>query len=177
MFTLLPEQQKKKLFRQYRTRLTVVFLVFLSSFFAFNIALLFPSYISLRSEKLSYENEYADLSKRIESKDKQGLTPVMNQVQSDVMLADPDRTDVYRAINLILDHTTTNISLLSLNYIRGSKSDSTLTIQGVARERSDLIMFSNNLKKELLFTSVDLPISNLAKQSDSKFNITLTGKF
>lgn len=155
----------------------ITILVFISIFFIINIILLFPSYISLRTEKATYKSESDALSKQIEVKDKEGLTVTMNQIQSDLSLVKPDETEIYRAINAILNQTTTQISILSLNYTRGGKSPSSISIQGIAKDRASLLTFSNNLKKELLFTSVDLPVSNLAKQTDVKFNLTLLGKF
>ncbi len=177
MFTLLPEQHKKKLFKEYRIRLIVVFLFSVSVFFVINTALLFPSYISLESQKSTLELQSDTLSKQIKLKDKDGLTTTMNQIQSDLALAKPDETRLYAAINAILDQTTTNISIISLGYTRGVRAQSSINIQGVAKDRASLLMFSNNLKKELMFTSVDLPVSNLAKQTDVKFSITLLGKF
>jgi Tfp pilus assembly protein PilN len=177
MFTLLPEQHKKRLFKEYRIRLAITFLIIVSVFFIIGIALLFPSYISLQTEKSTYKTESDALSKQIELKDKEGLTTTMDMIQSELSLVKPDETQIFRAINAILNQTTSDISILSLGYTRGDKSPSSINIQGVAKDRASLLTFSNNLKKELLFTSVDLPVSNLAKQTDVKFNLTLLGRF
>lgn len=158
-------------------RLVIVFLVFVSIFFVVSIGLLFPSYISLQTEKATYKDESAALAKQIEIKDKKGLTATMSQIQSDLSLVKPEETQIYRAINAILNQVTSDISIVSIGYTRGDNALSSLNIQGVAKERTSLLTFSNNLKKELLFSSVDLPVSNLAKQTDAKFNLTLLGKF
>lgn len=177
MFTLLPEQHKKRLFKEYRLRLAIVFLFAVSAFFAIGSGLLFPSYISLKSEKTMYQLESQSLKKQIEAKDKVGLTTTMSQIQSNLALAKPDETEAFRALNAVLSEMTGGISITSIGYTRGSGAQSSLNIQGVAKDRSNLLAFTNNLKKELLFTSVDLPVSNLAKQTDVKFNLTLFGKF
>lgn len=178
MFTLLPEQYKKRLFKEYRIRLVTVFLFFVSMFFLISTALLFPSYISLSSEKSLYEVESKNLKKQIELKDKEGLATTLAKIQSNLSLAKPNETAIYRAIGAILNQTNTNISITSIGYTRGGAgAQSSLNLQGVAKNRESLIGFSNNLKKELIFSSVNLPVSNLAKQTDVKFNLTLLGKF
>ncbi len=158
-------------------RLVVIALIFVSLFFIIGCALLFPSYISLKSEKISYEADLTSLTNQVEIKDKEGLTATMNAIQSNLSLAKPDETMIYRAVGMLLDNVTNDISISSINYTRGDKSQSSLNIQGIAKDRTSLITFSNNLKKELMFEKVDLPVSNLAKQIDVPFNMTLLGKF
>lgn len=177
MFTLLPEQHKKRLAKEYRTRLVVVLLVFVSAYFLINIAFLFPSYISLESKKNIHNIELSSLKDQISVKDNQGLEALVNKVRFEVLLAKPDETEVYAAIKKILEHVSGGISLTILSYTRGENTSSTLNIQGIAKDRSSLLSFTNNLKKDLMFSAVNLPVSNLAKQTDVKFNMTVLGKF
>ncbi len=177
MFTLLPEHHKKRLYQEYRMRLLVIVLIFISLFFIIGCALLFPSYISLKSEKTSYETELDSLTKQVERKDKEGLTGTMNTIGSNLAIAKPDETMVYRALGVLLAHVTTDIKITSMSYTRGSQGASFITTEGIAKDRTSLISFSNGLKKELIFEKVDLPVSNLAKQTDVPFSMTLLGKF
>jgi hypothetical protein len=177
MFTLLSEQHKKKLFKEYRIRLLITFLIFASVFFVIGIALLFPSFISITTLKSSYENESELLLKEIELKNQSGLASTLNQIQFDLTLAKPDETDVYRSINEILNEVSSEISINTIRYTRGVGAPSSLNLQGIAKDRSGLLSFTNKLKKILIFSSVDLPVSNLAKQTDVPFNITLLGRF
>lgn len=177
MFTLLPEQHKKKLYKEYRLRLIVVVMFFVTSFFVVSVSLLYPSYISLKTEKSTLNVETQRLVDQIEFKNGQGINATIANIKSDLRLSKPDETLIAQAISAVLNERPGGVYIDTLRYTRGIGAPSTLSLHGTAKDRNALITFSNNLKKELIFSSVDLPISNLAKQADVDFSLTLIGQF
>jgi hypothetical protein len=177
MFTLLPQQQKKSLFRQYRTRLSIVFLVFIASFFLVSTILLLPSYVYLSFSKSTLDEQVVSLEKKIKDKSNKGIMTILGGIQSNLALIKPDETEVASVIKKVTDDMNSDISISSFSYTFSANNNSSLTFKGVAKTRSALIDFSKELKKELLFSGVDLPISNLAKENDISFNITVLGRF
>ena len=152
-------------------------IIFAAAFFLVSVALLFPSYISLSLEKRSLVSENSVLEKEIRAKEKKGVFETLSLIKSDLTLSNPSDTLIYESISTILQAKPSKVTIKSIKYTHGENAKSSITIQGNAGDRFSLIGFSNNLKKELMFTTVDLPISNLAKQTDVDFNLTLIGDF
>ena len=177
MFTLLPEQHKKKLWKLYRLRLATVFCLFITAIFLISIGFLFPSYISLAFDKSALESETENFKNKIEIKKGLGLIETLDQVKTTLSLVKPDNTDILESVKIILKQMPRGFSVESLSYTRGQNEPSSITISGVASERNDLILFTKQLQKELSFESVTLPVSNLAKQSNVPFSLTILGKF
>lgn len=177
MFTLLPEQNKKSLFKEYRIRLFAVIFLFLTAFCLISTALLFPSYISLYFERGVLEDESARITAEIKEKNEKGIVETLARINHTLVAVKPSESNVLTVTKLILDKLPQGISIDRFVYTRGDGADSSLSIQGIAGTRSELITFSRDLEKQPVFTKVDLPISNLAKQSEVPFTLTVLGTF
>jgi hypothetical protein len=177
MFTLLPQQQRKLLYRQYRTRLLIVILLMSTSLAIICAIMLLPSYIYLSFSHASLEGQMSQVEKKVKEKSNKGIMTVLGGIQSNLSIIKPDETEIVDTIKKVINDMNTGISITSFTYNYGSKNNSSLTFKGVAKTRSELIDFTKELKKEIGFTGVDLPISNLAKEVDVPFNITVVGKF
>lgn len=177
MFTLLPEHHKKKLWKLYRIRLASVICLFLTAIFLIGIGLLFPSYISLDLNMSTLESETKILEDKIKSKNDKGLIETLDKIKVTLLLAKPEETNILNSVKIILSIMPRGISINNINYTRGQNAPSSLTISGIASERGDLITFTKQLQKEISFTSVALPVSNLAKQTNVPFSLTILGNF
>lgn len=177
MFTLLPEQHKKKLWKQYRMRLVSFFCFFVTAVFLIAIGFLFPSYLSLSLDKNTLSSDVSDLESKISIKNSKGLKETLDQIKTTLSLVKPDETSILNSIQIILKQMPGGISVQSINYIRGQGAPSSITISGIASERDNLISFTKQLQKELSFTNVTLPVSNLAKEFNVPFSLTILGKF
>src|SRR3989344_3256231 len=177
MFVLLSEQNKKDLLRQYRLRITSTVAFLASTIFLISIALLLPSYFLLNAEKVRLEGETENFSKHISKKNSEGLINTLNDIKSMVALVVPEETKIFSTIKTILARRPSSVLINSFRYTRGDGKESSLVLEGMAASRNSLISFSKNLKTDPLFKSVDLPISNLARESDVKFTMTIIGKF
>jgi Tfp pilus assembly protein PilN len=176
MFTLLPEQYKKKLWKLYRLRLATVIFLFISAIFLISIGLLFPSYISLAFDKGILHSETEALEAEIKSKNDKGLSETLNRTNTILALVKPDNTYILESVEAILKQKPVGVSISTISYTRG-QDQSSINISGTAKERNDLIIFTKQLQKESGFTSVTLPVSNLAKQVDVPFSLEILGKF
>ena len=78
----------------------------------------------------------------------------------------------------IIDKKTSNIRISNFSYKKASgKEQSSTTISGVARDRESLSQFVKALESEPLFTTVNLPVSNLTKNKNPDFSIEIKGGF
>jgi Tfp pilus assembly protein PilN len=140
--------------------------------------LLLPSYLTLKLERSRLINTNDVLTAEIKKQSDKGLSQTLREIRSMSTLAAIDETAIFKAINAALLPRSSAIILNSVNYKRGEeKVKSTLTITGIAAKRTDLTALRDSLKKDAMFTSVELPISNLAKETDVEFTMILSGNF
>lgn len=174
MFDFLPSDFKIKARRIYRGRLLLLYvcvgcLIFLISFF-----LLLPSQMLALAKKKSLEGELSALKQSLSIK---GNNTVENFVDvSKEKMSVIERTE---SVKLFTDslaefflYYTPGISLHSLIFERTEKQN-IIRVSGIAKTRDSLLDFSKSLKSNHRFESVDLPVSNLARNKDIDFSITV----
>ncbi|MCW9054824.1 MAG: PilN domain-containing protein [Candidatus Pacebacteria bacterium] len=179
MANVLPQKERKRFQREYALRLGVVVLVLVIISAVFCSILLVPSFFMsiLKEESIARQSELINKAIAIREKDastasllifRQKLN-ALKEIQEQVL-----QTDV---IETIARNTNDSVVVDALYYTKGSDATSQVKVSGRARSRTMLITFADNLNQEHLFTSVDLPVSNLAKDSNIVFSMTLTGEF
>lgn len=177
MFTLLAEQQKKYLTRQYRLRLLSAVLFLIGGVILVSSGLLLPSRIMLQVERSALIEEKIAQGKAIKAEDSKNLQQTLEEIKMMVKTATPEKTRIFTAIQTVLAKKPLGTSITSISYIRGVGAPSSLAIGGVAEERAQLLSLSKSLESEELFSDVSLPVSNLAKESNLIFTLGLAGKF
>ncbi|MFA6050672.1 MAG: PilN domain-containing protein [Candidatus Paceibacterota bacterium] len=177
MFTLLSEQQKKHLYSEYRLRLLSLIAFFFSALFLIAAALLLPSRIMLSIERGALESEKGMYETFATTQNSKVLLSTLGEIKSMVSLATPDETKLYLVLQDVLTLRPSNVSIRSITYTRGVGAPSSITLQGVAGERADLISFFRTLEKDPQFSDGDLPVGSLAKESNVSYTINLEGKF
>jgi len=175
MFNLLPDSLKGEIIKEYRLRLIVVILVFIMFIILSFIIFMSPSLV------VSYFREN-ELKQRVEVLDKtagasniNSIKPVIKSLNSD--LSSIDKTlkysEVVPLINSVLSEKTSSIYITDISYTSISSSTASVVVQGVSTTRDALVSFKKSLEDTKIFKSIDLPISNLAKDKDIKFSMTM----
>lgn len=174
MLNLLPQEEKKSFITMYRLRIAVIVSLFTSALLIIACVGLLPSYLNEKTQtevliKQKQEAEARNTSvSLIESDNKiaknKGLVGFLTSRHASMAKGD----SLSAAILKIQEKKTSAITISSLSF-DGSK----ITIAGVAATRSDLIAFNSSLQQQRYFTSVALPISDIAKSTDADFTIQL----
>lgn len=176
MFTLVPIEQKKQLLVEYRLRLLIVGLFFVVLFFFFLTVLLLPSYLTVRSSYLSALQEQQDANRAVAEKNKGDLSHVIDDLRKNLSVADisiEEPTVLFETITL---ERGDSIKIKELSYsAKELPGQFIIRIKGFANDRKSLTAFQKNLLKYTEFTKVDLPISNLAKDSNITFDMIIVG--
>lgn len=174
-YTLLPEKELRTLKIEYRTRLTIFVIFFLSCSVFVGICALLPSYIYSYSQ----EKELLDKLTSLQAdREKNGSKLAINELTEDSMtikrLKDHGTNIVYTdMVSQIIGHKPSG---LTLSYI-DIKSDSinattsNIILQGTAGSREQLIKFRDNLEFDQDISKVELPISDLAKNKNIPYAI------
>jgi hypothetical protein len=177
MFTLLSEQHKKYMMRKYRLRLLSAIALLGSIVFFVSIIALFPSYLILKIDRDNVLAADSATSLQINQKNSKGFVKTLNDIKQISSLVKIDDTSILPALTLVMNDRPSGVRITSANYTRGVGAPSTIVFGGIASTRTSLINFSNQLKKETMFASVNLPIGDLTKESNAPFSLTVSGQF
>lgn len=158
-------------------RLLTVVLFFLSSLFLVASVFLFPSFISLFIDKQFLESQSQKIKHDISVKNNKGLLESLASIQTNLSYIDIQKTSLYDTLLYVLERKPKDIKITKFNYVKGDTDNSSLSLEGYADTRDSLLSFSQKLESEKKFAKIELPISNLAKQSDIVFSLTILGKF
>lgn len=77
------------------------------------------------------------------------------------------------SLDAVLSNKNAGIHLSEVNYSATGSSTANISISGVSNTREALVTFVKNLKDSNVFRAVDLPVSNLAKDKNIDFSITM----
>ena len=175
MLSLVSEKGRKKVKKEYKIRFFSVVLIMLSFVMVVWIIALSPTFI-----KVFYEHKLLkDTVSGVESADlleeKKIIDDKFSDLQAKVNALDIKVYDPTELIKEVTDHQIRSVSLSGIVF---EKRDSkyVLILQGIANNRESLSEFAFELEKSDLFTQVDLPFSNFAKDSDIPFVLTINLK-
>ena len=173
MINLIPATAKKTLVNEYWMRAVSVWFFLWSVSVLLGIFIMVPSFVLTYSQVSAYKDSaesatekianYEAVSKELERSGK--LAAIMN-----ANFALPS-TSSYIALFRSLEQDGITISNISMT--RGDKGINPIEIAGFANDRQALATFRDTLVAQPGVASVDLPLSNLAKDKDISFEITV----
>ena len=164
----------KRLRWEYRVRLFVILIFFVSCAILVGIFSLLPSYIFSRTQEQQALQNAQTLE---QSRQARGIDQIEKDLtQSQALLVQITRGEQNNSVysdtiqNIALYHTP-QVAINSIDFST-SPSDATTTIviiQGKALTRDALIDFEAKLKKDAHFAGVELPISDLTQSKNVPF--------
>ena len=176
MFNLLPSSTKETIKIEYKWRLLVVFFTVIFCIqFLFLIAL-FPSWlISLNKE----QNAILEMNNANESQLSKDVGPIaLTLTGTNQKLAILNGALAYQPVvplfEAIVTHKTSAIHLTQFIYTSTGAKTATLTLGGSSDTREALASFVKSLQSSGVFTTADLPVSNLAKDTNISFFVNIT---
>ena len=176
MINLVPPQAKKKITLEYWTRVISIWFLTWSSALVLGIFVLVPTYVLIDLQVSSFSNSAASASQKIAS---------MKDVSKSLNTANEQAKVLIDGLQFgLLSDTAKQFSKLenselTLSQIiigRNKDGIGPVTLSGQASNRQALATFRDQLLGLPQVENVDLPISNLAKDKDLQFNLTVTMK-
>jgi Tfp pilus assembly protein PilN len=177
MRNLLLEQDKKNIHREYLFRLGVVYFLFLFTTVVIGAVFLLPSYFLSETKEASVRERTSIIEQSIAIREQEARSGLLVETKQRLELLSFKRSNsaVTGTIQTIVTHKPAGVSISQFLYTKQREGQSTLTIEGFAKQREDLLAFRKALEQEREFQNVELPISNLAADRDVKFTITIKG--
>ncbi len=178
MINLLPEQEKGLLHKEYKFRLFAVSLSMLFFLLLFAVVLIVPSFVfsvyKLRAaEGTSSATVNAELQKRHAD-----LLARVRKAKSALMVLKSEEVKIMPTdvVSTIVAAKTDRNTITSIAYTRKEGAVFKATVKGVAENRQSLLEFTNALENKEAVGSVNLPVSNFAKENNIEFTFEVIGK-
>lgn len=178
MYNILPKEVKDGLKKEYRLRVSAVFLWGLSIVSLIAMISLLPSYFSVVIKERQAKTAGEVLSRLKKSKDTEDLILSFGSVKEKMTLFEEKDADfsISDMMSKILKAKPDSISLGSIVYEKRDKKG-VFVISGVAPSRADLISFQDKIEKVSPFEKAELPVGLLAKNTNVSFTLTVRGSF
>ena len=177
MSNLLPQENKKQVYKEYWVRVFSVWALLLA-LGAVSIAVLFlPTYIllSARIDTLATNEQKELASSTVTYKD---VKTSLNEATTYVTQLDKElaQFDIALIIKELDKETTPAILITSVSLVAGEvegEDGTRLSVRGVAQKRDDLAKYVERLKRNPYFSEAKVPVSDLAQAVDSEFTATI----
>ncbi|MDD5165195.1 MAG: hypothetical protein PHG25_01495 [Candidatus Pacebacteria bacterium] len=174
-YTFLPYIEQQGIKREYRLRVLIVFLFFLSIAIIVGVGSLFPAYIySVLAEQVHLE-QVAAFKKSV---DATSIAATQKQLgQSATLVASltgyVQPSPFSQSIEAIVN-VRGAVTLTALSFEYTAPSTMKVALSGIAPTRADLLAFKSRLNGVAKKVVVDLPISALTKDTNINFSIVVT---
>lgn len=177
MINLIPNEEKKKISKNFYFRLIAVSFVMLGIFFIVTSIVILPSYFISSSEEKAINLKLELQNKEPISLPDQDTLIIIKNLENKLGLIEnikKDKTSFsQKIINEIILKKTSGIKITEISYKNDPQTGKKINISGRASSREVLLSFRRALEDNMAFLKVDLPISNFVKGSNIKFYLNL----
>lgn len=171
MINLLPLADQRQLRSKRVKRAASMFGFFMAAIIVFGFVMLLPSFIALRylTRDFSYAREVEERSPSNRALEEQtrALTDFESRAR-DVLAHARKTTSFENMVQEVLRVAPIGIDFTTMRFEEGS-----LVVEGHYQHRSFFLAFIHALETNALVKSVSSPLSNLLKETDAPFLITL----
>lgn len=172
MYKLLPEEAKEGVRREYLMRRTVIMLSAFILVLIVSITGLFPSYSISKARQRELGDRVKAVNAASQGKELEAWLSAIN-LKLKVLSPKLDDDRPASLMALVIKEKGTGVKLANFNWTK-SDTGKTFIVSGIASDRQALLLFESKLKALNSFSSVSLPLSNLAKDKDISFEVKLT---
>lgn len=175
MINLIPPHARKQVQFEYWVRVFSVWLLVIAVALAMVLVFLLPAYVLINSQLSAYQETYKQASEQDASyKELEAAVRTAN-AKAQQLLVGSDRLHFTEVLTEIETLAGAAVSIESVDMDRTDLGTiDALQVRGTAATRAALAAYRDAIEEQALFESAVLPISNLAKDRDVPFTITVT---
>jgi len=175
MINLIPPTAKKKIFLEYWARVATVWLTTASVLVIVGIFLLLPSYVLIDSKIDVYAEGIEELIAEVNEYNNSVAQLIEASNQAKLIIGQEDHREFSAVLSLLENIAGDFVTLTSYEFTRATNHNlSPIVINGRAGTREALADFREALLADPAIESAFLPLSNLARDRDLTFSITVT---
>ena len=141
--------------------------------------LLFPSLLLSQIKYSEVRDEILFRQESLRDKNTGELRLAINKAKEEIEILGvviEDTPTVYDLFSKVVARKNENIKITGILYDT-DENKREIIVNGIARNREALLEFAENVRRELVFSNVSLPVSNFAKNRDIDFSFGITGDF
>ena len=175
MLNLLPENQKKSVLLEYRTRLGIVIALCITLISICGLIFIAPTYLisEKRHSEIKVKNDEVLIN--LSSKNSSQNAEVKKITQGIAVLSNLGAnvlpSELFEKFLSYADSKKIQVSRLS--YSLNTDNSIVFNVSGVGADRDSLSVFIQNLKNDSYFSQVSLPLSSFVKQKDIDFSLKI----
>jgi hypothetical protein len=180
MTNLLPQSDQMILKKEYKYRKLVVIFLFFVGTVLISVGFLLPSLIlsNIKLNIISDAAEKARISNENQTNSNTSNILLKDTKEKLALLSIKDSGPTFvSVVDLITKNKSANIKIKEISYEKNTDSNSKITISGLSKNRESLTNFLGQMQSVSVFKSVDLPVSNFAKDKDITFSMQILGSF
>lgn len=176
MINLIPPSAKKSIQTEYWLRVLSVWCTLWSVALLMGSAVLVPSYVLIVSQVKVYADSAQEASQKILDFENVSKDLGRSSQQAGTLLLGLKQPLMSEYISRFKELEKPGINISKITMSRNETGLAGAQIAGQAENRQALADFRDRLRGEATIAGVDLPISNLAKDKDIQFALTVTFK-
>ncbi len=173
MANLITEKQKKYIKNDYIIRVfSLALVVPISLLGIFLLAYIIPYYIAVNKKDKVVAEQFLSV---INIENKENIGESVSQVVSRTLdkikvieLYNKNKTNPSVYFTEIISKKNNNIRISKISFSTGQ-----ILVSGISKNREGLVNFIDDLKSVDMFSAVDSPVSDFAKDSDISFNLNI----
>jgi len=176
MINLLPQYAKKQIVIEYWLRVLTIWLILLSIVAVVGMAIMFPVYVLIKTQTDIYRESANAAIQKIAVYENVSADLVQSSLQARIILDTSREATLTQYISLFGALETESLVLSGFLINRDKNGVGNVQLTGTALNRQALADFRDQLLALEEVEKVDFPISNLAKDKDISFDMTVTLK-
>jgi hypothetical protein len=170
LHNLLPVEHKKKLKQEYLLRSVTVWSLLMSGAFLVGFVALVPSYVNTVWELEAVEQEYQEKLALAQNAENQEATIMETTEMIQVFLHEHQQEKITFILSEILRVKPEGIYITGFSYNRGNRN---VLLEAVSAKRDLVAPYARALEENEIFTTVPIPIADLAKNTDLSFRLVI----
>jgi hypothetical protein len=174
MINLLPVPAKKSILLEYWIRVVSVWMIVWAVALFAATSIFLPVYVLIGSQVKSYADSAAVASQKVASYESVSVALVQASQQAKLIIDEMNRPQFSSYIHKFEQLQGEGIQFSNIKLGRDDAGITPVTIGGVASDRQALASFRDRLLADEEVSAVNLPISNLARDKDIAFSISVT---
>lgn len=173
MANLIPPDAKRAIIIEYWIRVVTVWAVLVGCGLLVVAVLRLPTFVLVRSQLEVFSNAYNQARIQEEVFEEAQHTISEANTLSNLLANSATTTSLSEIVTLLDDIAGVGVTISDFNFQKSDTDITQIDIRGLANTRTALADFSQNIEAHTLFDEAELPISNLAKDKDINFEITI----
>ncbi len=174
MINLLPQHAKKELVKEYWLRTVTVWCLLWSLTILIGIILLVPPYMLISLQTNAYRESAESATEKNESYDAVAKELTRASERASAMSDHFARPAAASYLELLKQFENESLSITQIGFEKNAEGVLPIKVSGVAKDRQALAGFREAMLANEAIESVELPISNLAKDKDIVFDVVVT---